>query len=61
MLQKYSQLTKICLMFFEDALLFEVTNDILKVGSCLYFRKALNNMLDIGKDMDKLTGREKVF
>ena len=48
-------------MFFEDALLFEVTNDILKVGSCLYFRKALNDLLDIGKDMDKLTGREKVF
>ena len=39
MLQKYSQLTKICPMLLEDALLFELANDILSVGPCLYFRK----------------------
>ena len=39
MLQKYSLLTKICPMPFEDALLFKVANDILNVGSCLYFRE----------------------
>ena len=40
MLQKYLQLTKVCSVFFEDALLFEVANDILNAGSCLYFRES---------------------
>ena len=55
MLQKYLQLTKIRPMSFQDVLLFEVVNYILNVG------KAQNNLLDIGKDMDKFTGREIAF
>ena len=55
MLQKYLQLTKIRPTSFQDVLLFEVANYILNVG------KAPNNLLDVGKDMDKLTGREIVF